>query len=91
MALVAMFGLTSAVDAAEVPAGAWSCTSCHARSPASGTSLPVVAGRPAAEIGGIMREFKSGARPATVMGRIARGFSDAETDAIAEWFAKQAN
>lgn len=37
-----------------------------------------------------MREFKSGARPATVMGRIAKGFDDAEIDAMAEWFAKQA-
>lgn len=32
-----------------------------------------------------MRAFKSGARPATVMGRIAKGFSDPEIDAIAEW------
>ena len=36
-----------------------------------------------------MREFKSGARPATVMGRIAKGFDDAEIDAIAQWLGAQ--
>jgi cytochrome c553 len=36
-----------------------------------------------------MRAFKSGARPQTVMGRIARGFTDAEVGAVAAWFAQQ--
>jgi sulfide dehydrogenase cytochrome subunit len=36
-----------------------------------------------------MRDFRTGQRPATVMDRIAKGFSDAETAAIAEWYAGQ--
>ena len=34
-----------------------------------------------------MREFRSGARPATVMDRIAKGFTEDETRAIAAWLA----
>jgi cytochrome c553 len=36
-----------------------------------------------------MAAFRNGARPGTVMGRIARGFSDAEIQAIADWYAAQ--
>ncbi len=89
VALVGTLGLASAAGAAEAPAGASSCTACHVVSTSLKTPIPALAGRTAAEIAGIMREFKSGARPATVMGRIATGFSDTEIDAIAEWFARQ--
>jgi cytochrome subunit of sulfide dehydrogenase len=34
-----------------------------------------------------MEAFRQGARPATVMDRIAKGFSDAEIAAIAEWLS----
>jgi sulfide dehydrogenase cytochrome subunit len=36
-----------------------------------------------------MRDFHTGQRPATVMDRIPKGFSDAETAAIAECYAGQ--
>jgi cytochrome c553 len=36
-----------------------------------------------------MQDFRSGARQATVMDRIAKGFSDEETRAIAIWLAAQ--
>jgi cytochrome c553 len=36
-----------------------------------------------------MRAFRSGERPATVMNRIAKGFSDDEIGAIADWLARQ--
>jgi sulfide dehydrogenase cytochrome subunit len=35
-----------------------------------------------------MRAYKSGDRAATIMNRIAKGFSDAEIDALARYFAK---
>jgi cytochrome c553 len=35
-----------------------------------------------------MEAFRSGERPATVMGRIAKGFSDDEIQAIATWVAE---
>jgi sulfide dehydrogenase cytochrome subunit len=36
-----------------------------------------------------MQEFRAGKRVASVMDRIARGFSDAEVEAIAAWYASQ--
>ncbi len=36
-----------------------------------------------------MREYRSGAWPSSVMGRIAKGFDDQQIDAIAAWFAAQ--
>lgn len=34
-----------------------------------------------------MQEFRAGSRPATVMDRIAKGFTDEEVKAIAAWYA----
>ncbi|HLK81097.1 MAG TPA: hypothetical protein VKT99_06325 [Xanthobacteraceae bacterium] len=36
-----------------------------------------------------MQAYRGGQRPATVMDRIAKGFSDDEIKAIAAWFAAQ--
>lgn len=73
----------AAPAAAAAPSGASACTGCH------GAAGPVASldGRPAAELVAAMAAFRSGERPATVMGRIAKGFSDAEVRAIADWFA----
>ena len=44
---------------------------------------------PAAEIADRMIAFKAGSRPATIMDRIAKGFSEDEIRAIAAWYAAQ--
>jgi cytochrome c553 len=49
----------------------------------------VLKGRDAAAIVAAMDAFRNGARPATVMDRIAKGFSEEETVAIANWLAGQ--
>jgi cytochrome subunit of sulfide dehydrogenase len=46
-------------------------------------------GRPEAEIATALREYRSGVRPASVMGRIAKGFSEDESQAIAAYLARQ--
>ena len=48
-----------------------------------------IAGRKAEDIVTFMREYRSGAWPSSVMGRIAKGFDDQQTEAIAAWFAAQ--
>lgn len=73
--------------AADAPVGATSCTGCHATLKTVDTAVPHLGGRRAVELSAAMRDFRSGARPATVMGRIARGFSDQEIEAISAWFA----
>jgi len=67
------------------------CSACHGTNgrPAQGSPVPGLAGRSAGEIIQLMGQFKSGARPATVMHQIAKGFSDEEIAAIAAYFEKQ--
>jgi cytochrome c553 len=51
------------------------------------TPVPPIRGRDPAEIVAAMEAFRSGERSSTVMGRVAKGFSDDETRAIATWLA----
>lgn len=51
--------------------------------------MPPLAGRKPAEIVDAMRAFRTGQRSATVMDRIAKGFSDTEVEAIANWYSSQ--
>lgn len=88
VALILILLTGSAVAAAEAPAGASSCTGCHAAG-AGVEAMRSLAGRPQAEIDGRMTAFKSGREPATIMDRIAKGFSEDEIRAIAAWFAAQ--
>ena len=75
---------TVLLAAAAPPPGASSCSGCH------GGALPVLAGRPAAETAATLDAFRTGTRPATVMNRIAKGFTPAESQAIAAWWAEKA-
>jgi sulfide dehydrogenase cytochrome subunit len=87
---VCLFACVAAAAAASIPPpGAASCTGCHAASAKIETNVPRIAGRGAAEIVAAMKAFRSGQKPATVMDRIAKGFTEAEVGAIAEWFGKQ--
>jgi cytochrome c553 len=87
--LASMSVAMSVASAADAPPGVSSCSGCHVAK-SVGSPVPSLAGRTALEIAGIMLEFKSGGRPSTVMGRIAKGFGDKDIDAMAEWLAKQA-
>jgi len=70
------------------PPGVAACTGCHPRS-GGDPALPQLAGRNATEIVAAMNAFRSAKRPATVMDRIAKGFTDDEIAAIAAWYAAQ--
>jgi cytochrome subunit of sulfide dehydrogenase len=81
--------IAGTAGAAEQPAGASSCSGCHPASAKAETPVPPIRGRDPAEIVAAMQAFRSGERPSTVMGRIAKGFSDDQTRAIAAWLAVQ--
>lgn len=78
-----------AVRAADAPPGATACSGCHALSAAAETPVPKIRGRPATETIAAMADFRSGKKPSTVMDRIATGFTEDETRAIAAWLAVQ--
>ena len=90
--LGAALGIMSITPASsEAPAGATSCFGCHAPLAAGTLAVPPLEGRTAASIVADMQAFRSGERPSTVMGRIAKGFSEDETRAMAEWLAEHAH
>lgn len=78
---------SAAGDLAAAPPGASSCSGCHAAR--AGSSIPAIIGRPADEIMVALDAFRTGKRPATVMNRIAPGFTDSESRAIAAWLSTQ--
>lgn len=65
------------------------CFSCHGTDGKSAGAMPSIAGKSSAYIVSMMREFRGGKRPSTVMDRIAKGFSDAEIVALATYFSRK--
>jgi len=78
--------LAQTPDVAQSPAGASACLGCHG---ANETELPSLKKLSALEIETAMEAFRTGAREATLMNRIAKGFTVDETRALAQWLATQ--
>jgi len=92
--IAAVASLTASICAApaappEPPPGAAACSGCHPANPGIETPVPRLAGRNPAEMVQQMQAFRDGQRDATVMGRIAKGFTDPEIQATAAWYAEQ--
>ncbi|TRZ93268.1 MAG: cytochrome c4 [Rhodocyclaceae bacterium] len=66
------------------------CAGCHGTNGGSaGPSMPSLAGQSKEAIELAMKKFKSGDRPSSIMGRLAKGYSDADITAMAVFFSKQ--
>lgn len=66
------------------------CAGCHGTNGASGGgAMPSVGGLDKLYIQEVLKQFKSGARDSTIMGRIMRGYSDLEINAIASYMSQQ--
>jgi cytochrome subunit of sulfide dehydrogenase len=66
------------------------CAICHGTDGRAVTKdVGPLAGLPREHISTQMRAFRDGTRPATVMHQIAKGYTDAQIDAMAAWFAAQ--
>jgi sulfide dehydrogenase cytochrome subunit len=87
----ALFGALSALPAmAQAPLAAEGCIGCHGPNGSGAGGIPALAGRDAAELRALMIAFRANERPATIMGRVARGYTEAEIAAVSEHFARQA-
>ena len=75
--------------ASPIPPGAASCSGCHATGAKAASPVSRLYGRDAGEIMTAMSGFRDGSIPATLMNRIAKGFTDDELRAIAAWLAAQ--
>ncbi len=65
------------------------CANCHGTDGNSVGEVESLAGKPADDTVRKMQEFKSGARPATIMQQLAKGYTDEQIQAVAAWFAAQ--
>ncbi|MFQ6022351.1 MAG: c-type cytochrome [Acidiferrobacterales bacterium] len=77
-------------QAADLSRGAMlsvSCAGCHGTDGKSPGSIPSIAGKSMDFIETALKEFRSGERDSTVMGRHAKGYTDQEIKLIAEYFA----
>jgi sulfide dehydrogenase cytochrome subunit len=65
------------------------CFNCHGTDGRSPGSIGSIAGRPELELSTRLKAFKSDPPPAgtTIMNRIARGYSDADLEALAAYFS----
>ena len=78
--------LSGPVLAQQAPPGATSCTGCHGLTENAPYPIDHLG---AEQIAAAMADFRAGRREATVMGRIAPGFTEEESAAIAEWIANR--
>ena len=77
-----------AQDATQARSLAATCFTCHGTDGRSvGGVPPSLAGQSKAYLVQAMKDFQSGKRPATVMHQQAKGYTDAQLDAIAGYFA----
>lgn len=66
------------------------CAGCHGTDGASnGPATPSISGLSETYLVDTMMAFKSGERPSTVMGRIAKGYTDEEIKTMATYFAER--
>lgn len=66
------------------------CVGCHGPNGASlGPATPTIAGMATDTFIEAMKGYKDGSRPATVMDRIAKGYSDDEIKQMAAYFSKK--
>ncbi len=66
------------------------CANCHGTDGRSATKEVIpLAGLPKSYLVDQMKAFKDGKRPATIMHQLAKGYTDAQIELIADYFAAQ--
>lgn len=88
--LLAVLGTAHAqTDVLQVRSWAAACANCHGTNGHAQPGNEPLAGVAKDELLKKLKDFKSGAKPATVMHQLAKGYTDEQLDAIAGWFAAQ--
>lgn len=84
--LLALSGFAAAADRHTLTIAA-TCMSCHGPDGQSLGEIPRLTGLSKAAFVTALHDFRSGAGRATIMHRQASGYTDAEIDALGEYFA----
>lgn len=65
-----------------------SCSGCHGTDGQSLGAMPAFNTKTTDELKKLLRDYRSGAREATIMDRITKGYSEAQLDAIVDYYKK---
>ena len=67
------------------------CANCHGTDgrAVGGSTMPTLAGMPREQLLTQLKAFKAGSRPSTIMSQLAKGYTDAQLEQIAGYFAAQ--
>ena len=82
-------GALAQSPALEARALAATCANCHGTNGAAAPGMVALAGYDKSGLVKAMADFKAGTRPATIMHQLAKGYSEAQIEAIAGYFAAQ--
>ena len=90
LCLLAATGLAHASsDPLQVRSWAAACANCHGTNGQAQPGNEPLAGGNKDEMLKKLMDFKSGAKPATIMHQLSKGYTDEQLTAIAGWFAAQ--
>lgn len=95
--LVLAVGLFISVSAAPLKAEpvtraallANACAACHGTDGKSPGAIPSISGKPKSFLEQALKDFRSGKRDSTIMGRHAKGYGDEDIRLLAEYFASK--
>lgn len=80
----------TAMAADPIEALANTCNNCHGvKGVSEGASMPSIGGQSEGYLLMLMRQWRSGERYSASMGRLLKGYSDAQITALAKYFAAQ--
>ena len=82
-------GAASAQDLNTLRSLAATCANCHGTNGNAQPGNVALAGMGQGDMVQKLMDFKSGKRPATIMHQLAKGYSDAQIEQLATYFAAQ--
>jgi cytochrome c553 len=92
-AIAAAIGAGTAAAQAEDPNLARNlaatCANCHGTNGVSQGGVESLAGAGKDDMVRKLKEYKAGTKPGTIMPQLAKGYTDAQIDLVAGWFAAQ--
>lgn len=91
MIILTLLGLAGQAGAREdIEVLARTCNGCHGVNGVSaGATIPSIGGLPKGYLSTVMKQWKYDERDSITMGRIIKGFSDDDIDALAAYFSKK--
>jgi len=91
LCLLAVSGTSQAADPNLARSLAATCANCHGTNgnAVKGSGMDALAGMEKAKMLQKLADFKSGDKPATIMHQISKGYTEAQLDLIATYFAAQ--